>query len=509
MSVRLGIDVGGTNTDAALLDGGRLVASHKATTADVAASVGAAARAVLTGGALPDAITIGTTQFANAIVERRRLNRICAIRLCLPATTAILPLTDWPADLMDAVRPLTAMVGGGLEFDNRPIAVLDEAAIADIARRAAAEGISAFAVTGVFAALDGAMERRAAQIIEAGCPGARISLSHEIGRIGILERENATALNAALADLAETVVGGFREAVAGLGVDAPLYLSQNDGTLMAAEQALAYPVRTIASGPTNSMRGAALLSGLSDALVVDIGGTTADVGLLIAGYPREAATTVELGGVRTNFRMPDVLSIGLGGGSRVGDDGARIGPDSVGGELAREARVFGGPTLTMTDVAVAAGLLELGDRAKVADLPDTLLNTALDRAGAMLDDALDRVRPSARALPVVLVGGGAVLAARPLAAAASLHRPEHAAVANAVGAALAEVGGECERVFSLEQIDRASARAEAEREATERAIAAGADPSAVRIADVEELPLTYMPGNATRFRVKAIGSPRA
>lgn len=399
--------------------------------------------------------------------------------------------------------------GRGLEFDNRPIAALDEDAIADVARRAASDGITAFAVTGVFAALDGEMERRAGTIIAEHCPGARVSLSHEIGRVGLLERENATALNATLADLAETVVGGFQRAVAGLGVDAPLYLSQNDGTLMAADQALAYPVRTIASGPTNSMRGAALLSGLADALVVDIGGTTADVGLLIAGYPREAATTVELGGVRTNFRMPDVLSIGLGGGSRVADDGARIGPDSVGGDLQRQARVFGGETLTMTDIAVAAGLLQLGDATKVAELPAALVEAALDRARAMLDDALDRVRPSSRALPVVLVGGGAVLAARPLAAAASLHRPEHAAVANAVGAALAEVGGECERVFSLEQIDREAARAEAEREAVARAVAAGADAGDVRIADVEELPLTYMPGNATRFRVKAIGRPRA
>lgn len=505
MTLRLGIDVGGTNTDAALLDDGVLVASHKATTDDVARSVAAAAAAVLAGGARPAAVTIGTTQFANAIVERKRLNRIAALRLCLPATTALPPLCDWPADLLAAVRPLTRMAGGGLEFDGRPIARLDEDAIAAFAREAGAAGITAFAVTAVFAALDSAMERRAAEIIAANCRRARVSLSHEIGRIGLLERENATALNAALADLAQSVVGGFRNAVAGLNV--PLYLSQNDGTLMAADQALAYPVRTIASGPTNSMRGAALLSGLDDALVVDIGGTTADVGLLIAGYPREAATTVQLGGVRTNFRMPDVLSIGLGGGSRVHADGG-FGPESVGGRLTIEAKVFGGETLTLTDIAVAAGLLDLGDKRHVDDLPAGLVDTVLENVRARLDDALDRVRPSAGALPVVLVGGGAVLAARPLAVAASVHRPAHAGVANAVGAALAEVGGECERVFSLEQTSRGAARAEAEREAAERAVAAGADAGSVRIADVEELPLTYMPGNATRFRVKAIGRPR-
>ena len=78
-----------------------------------------------------------------------------------------------------------------------------------------------------------------------------------------------------------------------------------------------FPVLTFASGPTNSMRGAAFLTGCKEAIVVDIGGTTTDVGALHMGFPRQAATIVDVGGVRTNFRMPDVFSIGLGGGSLV------------------------------------------------------------------------------------------------------------------------------------------------------------------------------------------------
>ena len=78
-----------------------------------------------------------------------------------------------------------------------------------------------------------------------------------------------------------------------------------------------YPVATFASGPTNSMRGAAVLSGLDTCAVVDVGGTTSDVGVLRQGFPREATTDVSVAGIRTNFRMPDVLSIGIGGGSRV------------------------------------------------------------------------------------------------------------------------------------------------------------------------------------------------
>src|SRR5439155_14454989 len=186
----------------------------------------------------------------------------------------------------------------------------------------------------VFSPVNNEFEQRAAEIVGEELPDAAISLSHEIGRIGLLERENATIMNACLRDLAVQIVEAFNAALAEFGIDAPVYLSQNDGTLMSVDYAERYPVATFASGPTNSMRGAAFLSGILDCAVVDIGGTTSDVGVLQNGFPREASIAVEIGGVRTNFRMPDVFSFGRGGGSLVRDDGAvTIGPDSVGYEL--------------------------------------------------------------------------------------------------------------------------------------------------------------------------------
>ena len=142
------------------------------------------------------------------------------------------------------------------------------------------------------------------------CPARAVTLSSEIGRIGLLERENAAIMNACLRDLARQIVAAFRARASPSSASrAPLYLTQNDGTLMSADFAEQYPVLTFASGPTNSMRGAAFLSGLKDAMVVDIGGTTSDVGALTHGFPREASVAVEIGGVRTNFRMPDVLLV--------------------------------------------------------------------------------------------------------------------------------------------------------------------------------------------------------
>ena len=169
----------------------------------------------------------------------------------------------------------------------------------------------------------------AAAIFKEEAPEIFVTLSHEIGRVGILERENAAALNACLGEMAQRTVASLQEAIRSFGLDVPLYLSQNDGTLMEAEFAARYPVVTIASGPTNSMRGAAFLSDMQNGIVLDIGGTTTDGGALLNGFPREASVAINIAGVRTNFRMPDVLSIALGGGTIVHGSPPSLGPESV------------------------------------------------------------------------------------------------------------------------------------------------------------------------------------
>jgi N-methylhydantoinase A/oxoprolinase/acetone carboxylase beta subunit len=251
------------------------------------------------------------------------------------------------------------------------------------------------------------------------------------------------------------------------------------------------------------MRGAALLSGLEDCAVVDIGGTTSDVGILQHGYPREASTAIEIGGVRTNFRMPDVLSLGIGGGSIVREDG--VGPDSVGYELDPRALVFGGDTLTASDVAIAAGRAEFGDPERVRALDPGLVRDSLASIERRIADAVDSMKTVAGDIAVVLVGGGSILLGDRLDGASRVVRPEHFGVANAIGAAIGQIGGEVERVFALDRVGRDAAVAEAREEAVEKAVAAGAAPDSVRIVDIEEVALAYVPGNATRIKVKAVG----
>ena len=221
----------------------------------------------------------------------------------------------------------------------------------------------------------------------------------------------------------------------------------------------------------------------------------------------EASVVVNVGGVRTNFRMPDVYSFGLGGGSLVRHQNGNlsIGPDSVGYELTSKALVFGGDTLTTTDVIVAGGGADIGDPSAVKSIDGQLVNNTLSKIHEMTEIAVDRMKTSAEPIPVIIVGGGSILINRTISGASEMIKPLHFAVANAIGAAIAQVGGETDRVFSLEKISRDDALAEAREEATQKAVAAGADPDTIQIVDVEEVPLAYLPSSATRIRVKAVG----
>ncbi|CAN5715537.1 hydantoinase/oxoprolinase family protein [soil metagenome] len=510
MSLRIGIDVGGTNTDAVLMRGLEVVEKIKTpTTEDVTLGITTALRHVLTESGTDVAqisgVMIGTTHFTNAVVERRRLQPTAAVRLGLPATAALPPMVDWPEDLAKTLGRHTFLCHGGYEFDGREISKFDPAEIRTVAAQIAHLGVSAVAVSSVFSPVNQTMEREAAEIIESEIPSSSVTVSSEIGRIGLLERENAAILNACLRSLAVETITAFKRAITEMGIAAPLYLTQNDGTLMSAEFAEQYPVLTFASGPTNSMRGAAFLSGLKDAMVVDIGGTTSDVGALTHGFPREASVAVDIGGVRTNFRMPDVYSFGLGGGSHVVQDPLTIGPQSVGYRLASEALVFGGSKLTASDIAVASGVAEMGDAGHVQHLDRQFIADALERMQTMCESAIDRMQTSAEAVPVIVVGGGSVLISRTLAGASEMVKPNHYEAANAVGAAIAQISGEVDRVYSLESRSRESALDEAKAEATAKAVEAGAHRESVEIVDVEDVPLTYLPGNATRVRVKAVG----
>jgi N-methylhydantoinase A/oxoprolinase/acetone carboxylase beta subunit len=252
------------------------------------------------------------------------------------------------------------------------------------------------------------------------------------------------------------------------------------------------------------MRGAAFLSGLDEAIVIDVGGTTTDVGALRHGFPREANNVIEVGGVRTLFRMPDLLSVALGGGTIVTPEPFAVGPRSVRYELTRRARVFGGDEITCTDVAVALGLASIGDAARVADLPRPLVQAVRAHVHRLIEESVDRMKTDAADIPLIAVGGGAFLVPPDLPGISRVVQVPHHPVANAVGAAMAQVSGEADHIFR--DVGRDDAIREARRQAEEKAVKAGARPDSLQVVEMEDLPLAYLPGNSLRVRVKVVGA---
>jgi N-methylhydantoinase A/oxoprolinase/acetone carboxylase beta subunit len=506
--LRLGIDVGGTHTDAVIVDGDDTVlAKAKVPTSDdVTGGIADAIGSVLDErGDLRARIThamLGTTHATNAVLESAGLRPVAVLRIGGPATHSVPPLTTWPSALRSAVAAGVAVVDGGFEVDGTELHPLDEAAVARFFTSLVGR-VEAVAITSVFSAVSDRHEQRSAEIARELLGEVSISLSHEIGTIGLIERENATVLNAALSGIVTDVAGALTAAMTAHALSPRTYFAQNNGTLMALDFALRYPVLTVGCGPANSIRGAAQLSGCEDALVVDVGGTSTEVGALVKGFPAESSEVVGVGGVRTNFRMPAVRALALGGGTVVTGRGG-FGPISVGRRLAQRALVFGGTTATLTDAAVCAGRVRLGERA-YARAAEPSLAEALAQADAAIAEAVDRVKLAREEPVLVVVGGAGFLVPEDVAGVRRVERPENAEVANAIGAAIAHVSGQVERITDFRVSGRAAAIDEACEAAKAKAIRAGADPDKTAIVEIEEVPLAYLTDPAVRIRVLAVG----
>jgi N-methylhydantoinase A/oxoprolinase/acetone carboxylase beta subunit len=447
-------------------------------------------------------VTIGTTHFINAVVERdaARLVKVAVIRLCGPFSKGVPPCIDWPAQLRNLILGYYCLVQGGLEVDGNLISEIDEEEIREHVEIMKAKGIKSIVVNGVFSPVDVLykQEESTAEIIRQVYPEADVVISKDVANLGFLERENAAILNASIHSFARKTINSFQSAISRLQLRCPVFITQNDGTILLSSSASKLPIRTFSSGPTNSMRGAAFLTqnDIKEAMmVVDIGGTTTDVGLLLAnGFPRQAAAFSEISGVRTNFSYPDVRSIGLGGGSivrRQKNGSLTVGPDSVGYLLPQKAIVFGGNVATATDYTV------LGDsKSDIGDRP-LVLKTDLARdlsefkavVKKILERAIDAMKTSAKNIPVLLVGGGAIIAPDELSGASKVVKPEWSGVANAIGAATARVSGIVDTIESTENKSSAEVMEEISKRAIQKAIKNGANPETVQVVEMDHLPL--------------------
>lgn len=205
--------------------------------------------------------------------------------------------------------------------------------------------------------------------------------------------------------------------------------------------------------------------------------------------------------------MPDIYSLALGGGTIVNGDinNFTVGPESVGYKLPEEALIFGGNTLTTTDIAVAKGIMDLGDKNKVSHLDKEFVDAVYDRMIEMVEIAVERMKTAKEGVPVVFVGGGSALIDGDIEGASVVSNPENGPVANAIGSAISDVSGEIEKVYNIDPANRESVINEIKALAIDEAVKAGADKTKTEIISFDEIPLAYLPGGATHIKVKSAG----
>ncbi|KAI9155704.1 putative extracellular serine carboxypeptidase [Paramyrothecium foliicola] len=530
----IGVDVGGTNTDSVLLDLSRpgtsaVVSANKSpTTPDVTDGINTTLTTLLSepvsvksdgcstetkapvDRASIAALTIGTTHFLNAIIQRnaKLLSRVAVIRLGSHGfVDNPSPFADWPPSLQSIIEGYSAVVPGGVNVDGKQVAPLDVSSFDKPAHDIYELGLRHIVIVGMGSPgdQDYHQEEEAKKYILAEMEKLDASyagsldfvLSHTVAGSGLLTRENASILNASILNFARRTIRSFISAMRKVGLRCPLYLTSNAGHLLPYSEAVNFPINVFSSGATNSMRGAAFLahdvvrsgSENGSVIVVDVGGTTSDVGALLRnGYPRLNNAYTNLAGVMVNLQMPAVESIGLGGGSivRVADEtrgATSVGPDSVGHALVTEALCFGGETLTATDIAVSSlsqtdSPLSVGD-ASLVKVSSQIVTASQSRIKRMFESLIDRIKLSPDDCTVILVGGGGVICPSWLRGVSRIVRPEHAGVANAIGAALAKIHGAAEAIVDAADIEEGISKVNDS--AIQNAVARGADGGSVTV----------------------------
>jgi len=490
---RLGIDVGGTHVDFALVDRqDKLVYGCKSlveidTVAAIIKGIKKLQQEFAFNFDQLSSIHVGTTLAVNSLLELKSLYKVGLLRLA-GHNPDLPPAYLWPKAQRDVILAGYETVAGGREYNNVSCRPLNPDEIIAAVKKLIAAGAESLALIGVFSSIYAEDELLAADIIQNQF-SIPMSLSHELGGIGFIERENATILNATLKKVLTEGLSSLKREIQKLGYQGECLISQNNGTVFSLEEAMRFPVKTISSGPTNSLVGASKLAQCLNAIVVDIGGTSTDIGIVENGFPVYSSRGGLVAGISSNLVTPDIVALAIGGGSiiRKIENNFSIGPDSVGAALFNRCQSHGGPDFTFYDVSQST---------------DNPVNARI------MADFIDQIKTAILTLvpkinkPILFVGGGS----RNIPDRffdENVYRPQHFEVANAYGAALSEVSGQVDCIIKTK--DRESQLSILESEAKSLAIKKGAVPSSIRIIEKRILPLFYMQEPMLRILVTASG----
>jgi N-methylhydantoinase A/oxoprolinase/acetone carboxylase beta subunit len=371
----LGIDTGGTYTDAVIYDehSSTIVITAKAPTThhDLSIGIRGAIDAVLEAGsvdpALIELVSLSTTLATNALVEGRG-RPVGAV--VIGFDTGVVER----AGLSDALAgDPVVFLDGGHDPHGSQVAPVDLEALAAWAERVSYE-VDAFAVTSQFSVRNPEHELAAARLLR-DRTGQPVTCSHQLSaQLNGPKRAVTAVLNARLIAIVHDLVGTTERTLLEHGIHAPLMVVRGDGSLVSAGFVGERPIETILSGPAASLVGAAHLTGLTDAIISDIGGTTTDIAVLRGGVPAISAHGAMVGGHRTMVAAVDMATHGLGGDSEVRHDDRAAGPVLLIGPR----RIVPISALALTD---GPAVLDMLERQLSSDVPadtDTLVLLATD-----------------------------------------------------------------------------------------------------------------------------------
>jgi N-methylhydantoinase A/oxoprolinase/acetone carboxylase beta subunit len=508
----IGVDIGGTNTDAVLIDDKEniLCAVKTPTTQNITDGFSCALEILIKKSNIErnqiDGVFVGTTHATNAILERKDLYPVGVIRIAGHMPSMLPPGYSCPKELIDTILVGYETIPGGRECHGGSITPFSEEKTKKAILSLAQQGAKSLAIIGVFSPLYADEENKtqhiAKEILGDDFP---ITLSHEVGGMGFVERENSSILNASLKKVMRQGFIALQQAKDHLAISGKLMITQNDGSLIDVDRAVKYPILTLSAGPTNSFIGAARLAGCSSAVIIDIGGTSTDVGLVQNGFAVRSMNTSNIGGVSLNLPMPNVLSSALGGGSiiHIDNQDVQVGPKSIAHRLSHEAMIFGGKTLTLTDLAVYRNHLSIeGAIPQHITIPTYIADEAIQIAEKKILQLIKQMQMDQKDLPVIIVGGAAALFEKSFLKKGYV-TPRHADVANAFGAALAEISASTDATVDLScREETLNALYE---KTKQKAIAFGADPSTIKMIDKEIIPYSYIFNNTARVMIRVSG----
>jgi len=455
----IGIDVGGTTTDAVLIDEGKVINTSKVPTDH---------------DHLLDCLMTALDEIVQDIspkkIERVVLSTTLITNLIAEGKTDPVALIIEPGPGMNpdgyTLGSEVHIVRGAIDYRGREIQALDEDQVKNAAAKITERGYRKVAVASKFGQRNHSHEERMRDIVQMTNPDLQVEMGHQAsGRLNFPRRAATTMLKIAAQERYRQFAQQIAEAVSKRGIDAPIYILKADGGTLPLATSVEYPVETIFSGPAASAMGVlALTPPGQTSVVVDIGGTTTDLALILDGVPLMSSVGAKVDSYLTHIRAFAVKSVALGGDSKVRatDDKVTLGPERAG-----PARCLGGPEPTPTDAMRLLSMISIGDQAlaeeAMTNLGKNLGCSASEAARKVVDAAVDKLlreingmflawemepayrvweilqKEKIRPQNVVGVGGGSLglvpLVADRLGAKGII--PENATVANAIGAAVA------------------------------------------------------------------------